>query len=111
MRRIMIEEVGEKREEEGSNGVQSSSRAAVECVESTGSEAGVPDKNDAVVQEDEAVVPSSSENQPVIPPVAINSIELQTHWKSLRKNKQCLTQYFQVTMSDTYCTCNNTDTV
>ena len=28
----------------------------------------------------------------VVPPVASNSIEFQTHWKRLRRNKQCLAQ-------------------
>ena len=32
----------------------------------------------------------------VVPPVALNSIEFQTHWKRLRRNKRCLAQYFKV---------------
>ena len=32
----------------------------------------------------------------VVPPVALNSIEFQTHWKRLRRNKQRLAQYFKV---------------
>ena len=32
----------------------------------------------------------------VVPPVASNSIEFQTHWKRLRRNKRCLAQYFKV---------------
>ena len=32
----------------------------------------------------------------VVPPVALNSIEFQTHWKRLRKNKRCLAEYFKV---------------
>ena len=142
MRRILIEEVGEKRDQDDRNGTPSN--GAMELVDTTGSGHVISDKSGAEVQESETgpassetgpassetgpassetgtasseTEPSSSETGPsssetgpasseagtassetdlVVPPVAINSIELQSHWKRLRRNKQCLAQYFQV---------------
>ena len=121
MRRILIEEVGEKRDQDDRNGTTSND--AMELVDTTGSGHVVSDKSGAEVRESETgpassetgaassetgtassetgaasseTGPASSETDLVVPPVAINSIELQSHWKRLRRNKQCLAQYFQV---------------
>ena len=109
MRRIKIEELGgeDDGEDVAARGTVStdstvaaaSSSAMSDCVASHSN--GGPLRPSGAKGEEEDREKGRHSHEPdsddiVVPPVALNSIEFQTHWKRLRRNKRCLAQYFKV---------------